>query len=148
MAMTTGTPIAIHLETHVTQNGETEKHVFDEKGQLVQIGQSLYIRYKETSEDDGSLIPVTLKIEQNGDIQLSRGDTNGSTHMKLFFAQGKKVLTRYRTPYGIIPVETVTPNMRIRIKNQPVSGEIYVEYQLFAEGQHLGDYQLSLIFTA
>ncbi|HAJ53850.1 MAG TPA: DUF1934 domain-containing protein, partial [Lactobacillus sp.] len=64
----------------------------------------LYIRYQEVDEDAGTSMPVTMKLRDDGDIQLSRGSSNGDTQLKLFFANEKRVLTRYRTPYGIIPV--------------------------------------------
>lgn len=144
----TGLPIEIHLETRVEQNNETEKHVFNEKGQIAQIGQTLYLRYKETNAEDGTQIPVTLKILPDGDVQLSRGATSSDTHLKLRFSQGNKVLARYRTPYGIIPVETITPRISVQMRSQPLSGEIFISYQLFAQGEHLGNYQIELFFTA
>lgn len=77
-----------------------------------------------------------------------RDSSNGDTQLKLFFANEKRVLTRYRTPYGIIPVETVTPRIDVRMTTEPVAGEVYIEYQLFANNQHLGDYRLRLQFNA
>lgn len=148
MDISTGLPIAIHLETVVTQDGEATQHVFDEQGQLVQMGQTLYIRYKETSEDDHSLVPVTLKVEPDGDLKLTRGDAASGQRLHLRFSRNTRVIARYQTPYGEIPIETVTPRLDIRIKNRPVSGEIYVAYQLFAGRDHLGDYRLHLVFTA
>ncbi|HAJ53851.1 MAG TPA: DUF1934 domain-containing protein, partial [Lactobacillus sp.] len=50
--------------------------------------------------------------------------------------------------YGIIPVETVTPRIDARMTTDPVAGEIYVEYELFANHQHLGNYRLRLQFKA
>ena len=112
------------------------------------MGNALYIRYQEVDEDAGTSMPVTMKLREDGDIQLSRGSSNGDTQLKLFFADEKRVLTRYRTPYGIIPVETVTPRIDVRMTTEPVAGEIYVEYELFANRQHLGNYRLRLQFKA
>ncbi|ANK60249.1 MULTISPECIES: DUF1934 domain-containing protein [Loigolactobacillus] len=148
MDLSTGLPIAIHLETFVTQDDEETQHVFDEAGQLVKMGQTLYIRYKETSEDDGSLIPVTLKVEPEGDVKLTRGDRESGQQLHLRFSRNTRLVAHYQTPYGTIPIETITPRLNIRVKEQPVSGEIYIEYQLFAQNEHLGDYRLRLVFTA
>ncbi|HAJ53849.1 MAG TPA: DUF1934 domain-containing protein, partial [Lactobacillus sp.] len=37
MDLSQGVPIQIHLETFVTQGDDTETHVFDEPGTLVQM---------------------------------------------------------------------------------------------------------------
>ena len=148
MDLSQGVPIQIHLETFVTQGEDNETHVFDEPGTWVQMGNALYIRYQEVDEDAGTSMPVTMKLREDGDVQLSRGSSNGDTQLKLFFANEKRVLTRYRTPYGIIPVETVTPRIDVRMTTEPVAGEVYIEYQLFANNQHLGDYRLRLQFNA
>jgi len=78
MDLSTSLPIMIHLETVVQQEGDSTQHIFDEPGQLVQVGRALYIRYKETSEDDGTQIPVTMKIEPDGDVKITRGEQNGN----------------------------------------------------------------------
>lgn len=148
MDLTNAMPIQIHLETIVTQAGDTTKHVFDEPGQLVQIGDTLYFRYAEIDETTEAKTPVMIKVMGNGDVQLSRLSKQDGLNLKLFFSQDHKMVARYKTPYGEIPVETITPKLRFRIRNRPVSGELYIEYQLFASGEHIGDYQLQLIFTA
>lgn len=148
MELSASLPIMIHLETIVQQNGDSTQHVFDEPGQLVQVGRSLYIRYKETSEDDGSQIPVTMKLESDGDVKLTRGAQSTGQRLQLHFSRNTRVIARYQTPYGIIPIETATPRLDVRIKERPVSGEIYIEYQLFGGNDHLGDYRLRLAFTA
>ncbi|KRK70427.1 DUF1934 domain-containing protein [Lacticaseibacillus nasuensis] len=148
MDLAHGIPITLHLETYVTQDDGTEKHVFDEPGTLVQLGDTLYIRYREIDEAAGTDYPVTMKLRGDGDIQLTRGGSADDTQLKLHFANERRVLTRYRTPYGIIPVETITPRLDVRLTDSPLAGEIYVEYQLNANGAHLGDYRLRLLFTA
>lgn len=148
MDLSRGIPVKIHLETYVTQDDETENHVFDEPGTLVQMGETLYIRYREINEEEGTNYPVTLKLRGDGDVQLSRGGSDDDTQMKLHFANERRVLTRYRTPYGVIPVETVTPRLDVRITTEPLTGEIYIEYELFANGQPLGNYRLRLLFEA
>ncbi|MCH4172419.1 MAG: DUF1934 domain-containing protein [Lactobacillus sp.] len=148
MDLKSAIPIEIHLQTKVHQAGETMQHVFDEPGQLVQIGETLYFRYAEIDPDTGARTPVMIKIMPNGDVQLSRLSKQDGINLKLFFSLGHKMVARYQTPYGIIPVETITPKLRFRMKNQPVSGELYIEYQLIAGNEPIGEYQLQLIFTA
>lgn len=148
MDLTQGVSVQIHLETYVTQEGETEKHVFDQPGTLIQIGDTLYLRYREVNEQEGTDYPVTLRLRANGDVQLSRGSSDTDVEMKLHFASERRVVTRYRTPYGVIPVETVTPRLDVRMTESPLAGEIYIEYQLSGNGTPLGNYRLRLIFSA
>ncbi|MFD1486061.1 DUF1934 domain-containing protein [Lacticaseibacillus baoqingensis] len=148
MDLSRGIPVTIHLETYVTQDDQSEEHVFDETGSLVELNDTLYIRYRELNEAEGTDYPVTLKLRGDGDIQLTRGGSEDDMQLKLHFANERRILTRYRTPYGIIPVETVTPRLDVRLTEAPLAGEIYVEYQLFANGDHLGNYRMRLQFTA
>jgi len=148
MDQTQGIPVQIHLETFVTQDEETEQNIFDEPGTVVQLGDSLYIRYQETDDETGTTMPVTLKIKGPDDVSLSRGSSEGDTQLKLHFVNERRIVTRYRTPYGIIPVETATPRMDMQLQENPFGGEVYIEYQLYANNEHVGDYRLRLIFNA
>ncbi|WP_179394237.1 DUF1934 domain-containing protein [Lacticaseibacillus absianus] len=147
MDLAHGVSIQIHLETYVEQEGTTEKHVFDEPGTLVQVGDTLYIRYREVDPAAGTDYPVTLKLRGDGSVQLARGASDADTHLRLHFANERRILTRYRTPYGDIPVETVTPRLDVRLTEAPLSGEIYIEYELLANGEHLGNYRMRLQFS-
>ena len=72
MDLTQALPIAIHLETVTVQEGTRQDFVFDVAGQIVKIGDTLYIRYKEEATDSTEEIPVTIKILPDGSIQLIR----------------------------------------------------------------------------
>jgi uncharacterized beta-barrel protein YwiB (DUF1934 family) len=48
----------------------------------------------------------------------------------------------------MLPVETVTPMLRVRLRERPFSGEVNVDYDLYAGEQLLGNYKLRLQFTA
>ncbi|AVL00546.1 DUF1934 domain-containing protein [Pediococcus inopinatus] len=141
----TGVPIAIHLDTFITQEGEQSHFAFDEDGQLFQMGDSVYLRYQETDEHTKNEIPVTMKIDEDGDVLLTRA---GENKLRLRFSDGKRIQARYRTPYGILPVDTVTPFLEIRMRDRPISGTVKVDYQLFAGESLLGDYKIRLQFTA
>ena len=72
MELSQGTPISIKLRTKVKQQGEVQDFYFDLKGQMVTIGDTLYIRYKEMQEETGDEIPVTIKLVPDGHVQLIR----------------------------------------------------------------------------
>ncbi|EIW15024.1 hypothetical protein, DUF1934 family [Lactiplantibacillus pentosus KCA1] len=143
--LTTGVPVAIHLETRARQDGETANYALDVDGQLVQMGGAFYLRYKEVNDDEPDPIPVTIKLATNGDVVLTRSAEN---RLRLHFSNGKRVRAHYQTPMGMLPVETVTPMLRVRLRERPFSGEVNVDYDLYAGEQLLGNYKLRLQFTA
>ncbi len=145
MAAPQTTPIKLHLHTSIDQAGQHEEHTFDENGEVTQVGSSLYIRYFETSEGQG--LPVMVKVASDGTVQLSRGNSKTDSQVKLYFNSKVPTLANYRTPYGRIPLKTVTNNLVVKIKAQPLSGEINLMYQLFDQEQNIGDYRLRLLFS-
>lgn len=137
-----GRAAQIHLETIISQGDETEKHVFDETGKVVQMNSSYYIRFQETYES--GVVPVTVKIDPSGIVTLTR---KGETTTRMRFDKGESFETLYRTPQGTISIETMTKNMEISYTDNPFSGRVYIEYDLFLGKEKLGDYKLQLLFT-
>ena len=82
MKINEGIPAKINVQTKVTQNNETEDFVFDLPGQVVKMGDTLYIRYKEI-QPDGQEIPVTVKVTPDSQVQLIR---SGEARMRMRFA--------------------------------------------------------------
>ena len=140
-----GIPIQIHLETFIKQEDQSDHMVFDEPGQAFQMGDSLYLRYEEFDEENNVKRPVTLKIDGDGNVLLTRKSEH---EMRLRFSDGKRIEARYKTPYGILPIETLTPNLDIAIASHPLRGNVNIDYQLYAGEQLLGDYKIRLQFTA
>lgn len=144
MDLTQGVPISIQLKTEVKQEGEIKEFFFDLDGQIIKMGDTLYIRYKEEQED-GKEVPVTIKVEPDGKIQLIRA---GDLRMRLKFSYQEKTETTYRTPYGLFQISTFAHNVRFSLKDQPVSGSILIDYDLFSQAEKIGEYHLELEFTA
>ncbi|CAM2898107.1 MULTISPECIES: DUF1934 domain-containing protein [Dellaglioa] len=146
MAITLDKQIAIHLETVKTQEGEVERYVIETTGQLVRLGDGMYIRYKEEDEETGQTIPVTFKLQDDGEIQLTR--ETDAIRTKLIFLAQKKISGTYKTAYGRIPIEIETKRLKSQLKNQPISGSVEIDYRLTTNGELLGDYNIRLQFTA
>ncbi|EPI01018.1 MULTISPECIES: DUF1934 domain-containing protein [unclassified Enterococcus] len=144
MDLTTGTPISIKLSTTVKQKEGTQDFYFDLKGQMVQIGDTLYIRYQEVQED-GQEAPVTIKIIPDGHIQLMRA---GEVRMRLKFGYQERLETTYNTPYGMIQMETFAKKLHVSLKDRPTSGRVIIDYDLFMSNEKVGEYHLDLDFTA
>ena len=83
MNINEGIPAKIKVQTKVTQNNETEDFVFDLPGQVVKMGDTLYIRYKEIQQD-GQEVPVTVKVMPDSQVQLIR---SGETRMRMRYAR-------------------------------------------------------------
>ncbi|WP_303218820.1 DUF1934 domain-containing protein [Enterococcus asini] len=144
MELKNGLPVSIKLATKVTQQQTTEDFYFELAGQLVTIGDTLYIRYQEVQED-GQKIPVTVKIMPDGAVQLTR---SGDMRMRLKFIYREMVNTSYNTPYGTMLFSTYTKNLRVSLKDRPASGKIVIEYDLYMADEQIGNYQINLDFTA
>jgi len=145
MDLSTGVPVSIQLKTIVQQGNEQKDFFFDLEGQLVKMGDTLYIRYKEELLEDTEPTPVTIKIEPDGHVQLIRA---GELRMRLRFCYQEKLDTSYRTPYGLLQISTFTHNLRVSLKDQPMSGKILVDYDLYSQTERIGEYHLELEFTA
>jgi uncharacterized beta-barrel protein YwiB (DUF1934 family) len=145
MDTSTGIPVSIQLQTKVTQGGEHKDFLFDLTGQVVSIGDTLYIRYKEVQEDSLEEVPVTVKLTPDGRVQIIRA---GGMRMRLRFGYGERLESTYRTPHGTFQIATQTSDLHVSLKDQPVSGSIRMHYQLYSMDEKVGDYQLQLEFTA
>lgn len=144
MDLSQGTTVSIQLKTIVNQEDDKKEFFFDLDGQIVKIGDTLYIRYKEELED-GNPTSVTIKVEPDGKIQLIRA---GELRMRLKFGYQERLETTYKTPYGLFQITTFTKNLRFSLKDQPVSGSILIDYDLFSQNEKIGEYHLELEFTA
>ncbi|MEY8445029.1 DUF1934 domain-containing protein [Enterococcus ratti] len=145
MEQSQGTPISIKLRTKVQQNGEYQDFFFDLKGQMVKIGDTLYIRYQEIQENTEEKIPVTIKLMPDGHVQLIR---SGEMRMRLKFGYRERLETTYRTPYGMFQIATFTKALHVSLKDRPTAGKVIIEYELFMGLEKLGEYYLTLDFTA
>ena len=143
MNINEGIPAKIKVKTKVTQNNETEDFVFDLPGQVVKMGDTLYIRYQEI-QPDGQDIPGTEKVTPDSQVQLIR---SGEARMRMRFAYREKIETSYKTPYGMFIISTYAEKLHISLKDRPFSGLITIDYSLYMKEEKVGDYQMVLEFT-
>ncbi|GBG94346.1 hypothetical protein LFYK43_08050 [Ligilactobacillus salitolerans] len=144
-ARTEKSEVMIHLETQSIQDGETQNLVQDVPGQFFNIGKTFYLRYQENLEDNEAAT-VTFKFSGEGEVQLTR--QQGENRSRMFFVVDHQLEAHYQTPYGDLPLTTVTPRMNITLGDYPVRGKISIDYGLFSQGQELGEYKIRLQFTA
>lgn len=137
-----GLPAEIKMETSYVQNGETHHHSFEEKGRVVYMNSSYYIRFEEAHEL--GTVPVTIKINPDGVVQLIR---RGEQTTRFVFDSDQETESNYRTPAGIIPLTVTTDDIRVSYYDRPFAGRIWVDYSLSANQQKIGDYHIRLRFT-
>lgn len=140
-----GVPVNIHIETRHWQDGEQDDLTQDVAGHYVQVGDTFYLRYDEQLEGQPAAV-VTLRIKADGTVRLSRN--HEELQMKLFFAANQRVEATYRTPYGLIPIDTETTNLNVAVNRTPLMGTVAIDYRLYTDGQPLGKYQIRLHFNA
>lgn len=137
-----GVPVKIKLVTTIDQPEQSEKFSFSEVGKAVYIGETLYLRYQESAED-GTKIPVTMKIKSDNTIQLRR---HGQADLRLIFDIHNKGLSKYRTPAGLLDIEVTTNRLIQQIEKNPLNGHVIIDYRLAVGGQYVGNYNIQLQF--
>lgn len=99
---------------------------------------SHYLFYEEVSEESGEITPCVLKLK--GDVlELTK---KGAFPSKMIFQTGKQHKTAYATPFGVLPIETITTKLlflegenKLRIK---------LEYELWAQERELSKCKLTV----
>lgn len=138
-----GMPAEVVMETSYVQNEETHHHVFEEKGRVIYMNNSYYIRYEESHLNE-SAVPVTVKINPNGVVNLIR---RGENMTRLTFSSDEITETQYKTPAGIMPIRIETQDLKVSYYDRPFAGRVAVDYRLHFNGELLGSYQIRLRFT-
>lgn len=138
--------VQLQLTTQIEQAGEIQQHQFIETAQAVYLNAAWYLRYQEHLE--GQVTPVTIKLADDGQMQLTRGQkNNGQTYVTLLFDTKTRQQTHYHTPYGAMLLEVQTKKAIKTLNELPFSGEIQLEYELTQGSEFLGRYKLELIFN-
>lgn len=137
-------PVNVHVETVHSQDGQEDEYVEDFHGELIQIGDNQYLRYREKMTDEGHA-EVMFKFGNNKEVQLTRKLDHQK--LRLVFHPGRRTVAHYQTPYGIIPLETEVQQLNLLFKDDPYAGEVVIGYQLWNEETLLGDYKIRLQFS-
>lgn len=145
MASQNEIPVKIHVETVHQQDGQKEEYTEDFDGHLIEIGENVYLRYQEELPENEHA-KVTFKISEDKEIQLTRKLEHQKLH--LTFKTGKRISSRYQTPYGNIPVETLADRMETILEGDPLAGKLEIDYRLYNGDSLLGNYKIRLQFTA
>ena len=92
-----------------------------------------YILYDEVVEGLSGHISNRIKISGDS-VEVTK---KGLTNTQLIFEKGKKHMTRYQTPYGILNLGVVTRDVQVREEDALIG--VKVEYILEVNEQHLAE---------
>lgn len=137
-----GIPVKVKVQTHIEQDGKSESFSFNEPGQFFQMGDTSYIRYQETNPL--GKVPVTVKLAADGTVQLRR---HASADLRLVFDLQQPMLTKYRTPAGLIDIITETKMVNFNYQTDPVNGTLAIDYELVTGEEIVGQYKIRLQFV-
>jgi uncharacterized beta-barrel protein YwiB (DUF1934 family) len=139
-----GENVLVELTTTVRQADETTKFTFKEMGTIVTVNGSTYIRYTEKERHEDPNVHVTIKIEPSGMVSIVR---NGANRTKLRFLADKFIQNSIQTPYGLVALTTHTKKLTIVQKENPTSGNVRLDYNLYAGEEVVGNYSMKLKYT-
>ena len=137
-----GVPVVVVMKTESRQFEDINQHLFEDEGRFVEMNGSYYIRFEE--EYQHTKVPVMVKITDDKRVNLIR---YGEHKTNLLFDGNEPTYTKLNTPAGIAQITVDTNHLNIAIKDQPLSGEIFIQYELEMNQQKLGSYQIELRFT-
>ncbi|CAI2566876.1 hypothetical protein AKUH3B110M_02920 [Apilactobacillus kunkeei] len=137
--------VVVNLKTTIFQDEEREDFIFEEVGSLVQMNNGLYLRFTE-HQDNQAVANVTLKITDEH-VQLTR-QTNGGHHSRMIFDENKDHDTIYQTEYGPIKILVKTKELNYDYNEDIMNGKVGIDYELHSGGMIVGEYNLTLQFSA
>lgn len=142
MPIEKGTQMEYRLETIIEQEGERQIFLFEGSGQIVRMGEWLYLRYQEEGTDN----KVTIKLSQAGKMTIIRRAGNELSSRMSFETSGKGSAL-LPTPAGMLEMETTTHRLFQQYQEKPFAGTVQLDYTIGNADQLLGKYGISLHFT-
>ena len=132
--------VKITVNTTITNDSEKETYELIAFGQYIQKTSSVFLRYDELMEE-GTAKTVVKVSEREGSIVR-----NGAVDMRLPFQMNKTLVGSYKTPYGVLDMETTATRISHEFDYGLKKGLINIFYDLTMLGNHAGTYHLSITF--
>ncbi|RXJ02736.1 DUF1934 domain-containing protein [Anaerobacillus alkaliphilus] len=137
-----GIAVSVNMKTQITGGEEEQVITLSADGRIFKKDVGLYLQFKEETEEVGSVNQV-VKLDDNQTITIIR---QGAVSMKQLFQQGIKSEGVYRSPFGIMLMNTETKYININIDEQKVEGTIRISYQLHMQDEFAGNYDITIQF--
>ncbi|APU70723.1 DUF1934 domain-containing protein [Companilactobacillus crustorum] len=139
--------VNVELNIDTVQSGELTHTKISEPGQFIQMGDSMYLRFNESLDNDDTA-SILVKITESGEIHVKRVAKSTNLASLLYFTHQKHNTGHLETEYGILPLQTFTKDSKVEIVSNPLSGKINIDYDLIYDNNVIGNYKFRLIFSA
>ncbi|MBS9337957.1 DUF1934 domain-containing protein [Fructobacillus parabroussonetiae] len=136
-----GQTVNVTFESKIYQDAGDESYQIQSQGKLVQKGAAWYLTYDESLEDQPRT-KVLVKIEE-GRVAITRTNV---TKTRLVFEKGLVDQQPYQTAAGVMLLATNTSKL-VQAIDESGAGKILLDYALSANGEVVGQYQVSLHFV-
>ncbi len=97
-----------------------------------------YVLYEEVLEGMEGHISNTIKIGEDSLEVLKRGLTN----TRMIFEKGKKTLSRYHTPFGMLELGIFTKSVKAEESEEKI--EVAVDYLLEVNAEQLAECHINI----
>lgn len=139
--------VNVELNIDTVQSGEMTHTKISEPGQFIQMGDSMYLRFNESLDNDDTA-SILVKITESGEIHVKRVAKSINLASLLYFTHQKHNTGHLETEYGILPLQTFTKDSKVEFVSNPLSGKINIDYDLIYDNNVIGNYKFRLIFSA
>lgn len=120
-------------------NGEPQEIKMMTEGRLYQQSKAQVIAYRENDHSGLGRTLTTLKVMEDGHIELLR---SGETQSKMTFRAGERHLTQLQTPVGLMTIGLLTHEAYASMN--PDEGLLRIRYALDYSNQNPVDMTLEL----
>lgn len=138
----TGKTVQVQFQSKIFQDEGDESFDIQAKGRLVEKGDALYLTYDEEIAEQ-PVTKVMVKMEE-GRVAISRSNVNKT---RLVFEPGLLANQPYQTAAGMMLLDTNTRRFELDLADNKESGKLLLDYSLAANGEVVGQYQVSLQFS-
>ena len=107
-------------------------------GDYYNRGGKHYVLYDEVVEGLSGHTSNTIKIGEDSLEVLKRGLTN----TRMVFEKGRKTLTRYQTPFGILDLGILARNVKVEESEDAIN--VAVDYVLEVNEKHLAECNIKM----
>ncbi|MBS9335670.1 DUF1934 domain-containing protein [Fructobacillus papyrifericola] len=137
-----GQAVTVSFESKIYQDEGDESYRVEAEGRLVAKGAAWYLTYEEELPEQ-PVTKVLVKIEE-GRVAITRTNL---TKTRLVFEEGLVEHQPYQTAAGMMLLDTNTRDLLVAIDEQAGTGKVLLNYALSANGEVVGQYQVSLHFV-
>ena len=125
--------IKLKIESFLIDRDSTEQQMeLMTDGQIYEVDDEIYLIYDESEITGNVGCKTQLKIMQNN-VELSRIKDEDNIHSEMKFNKNERYEGFYDTPYGSIPLELLTNELRSDITPDG-KGCLFIDYTICLKG--------------